>query len=183
MSLFDYLVLEREAMITGQWWRLWTGHLAHTGQGHLFGNLAALVVLLAWARSMHLLRAGLVYALLAAPLISIGLLAILPWLQWYAGLSGLLHGLLALLLTRLGRTPALVGLGLVAAKISLEALGFWPVGAGEYAVIWQAHALGLISGLAFSLLPNALARLTKPPGSRGQVLRSIFPDSIFSKER
>ena len=32
----------------------------------------------------------------------------LPWLEWYAALSGLLHGLLALLLIRLGTVAALI---------------------------------------------------------------------------
>jgi rhomboid family GlyGly-CTERM serine protease len=164
MNAFDYLVLERDALLMAQWWRLWTGHLAHTGPRHLFGNLAALGLLLAWARARNLARTTLVYALLAAPLISIGLLALLPWLQWYAGLSGLLHGLLVILLTRLGPKTALVGLTLLAAKITLESHNLWPAGSGQHLVIWQAHALGALSGLLFALRPVSRARPQASPG-------------------
>lgn len=168
MSVFESLVLEREAMMAGQWWRVWTGHLAHTGPTHLFGNLAALTMLLGWARSRHLLRPCLLYAALAAPLISISLLAMLPWLEWYAGLSGLLHSLLALLLIRLGTGPALIGFGLLAKKIILESQGLWPGGQGDYAVIWQAHALGAVSALLLMALAKAGASLRATPTSSSQ---------------
>lgn len=167
MNVFDFLVLDREALIAGQWWRLWTGHLAHTGPEHLLGNLVALIALMAGARLVHLIRACLVYALLATPLISIGLLVMLPWLEWYAGLSGLLHGLLVLMLARIGRRPALIGLGLLAAKVTLESQGLWPVGASEHAVIWQAHALGAVGGMVVCCRRCCLRSRRLRSGSRG----------------
>ena len=89
---FDALVLDRDAVLGGQLWRLWSGHWVHLDARHAAINLAALMVMALIAGRMRLLRPLLVASLLMMPLIAALLLLTAPDLQWYAGLSGLLHG-------------------------------------------------------------------------------------------
>lgn len=75
-----------------QLWRLWTAHWVHLSWQHLGLNVMTAVVL-----QMLLLGAwrGLDWLclwLLIAPLVSLALYAGQPHLQWYVGMSGLLHG-------------------------------------------------------------------------------------------
>ncbi len=145
------LALIRDMVAAGEWWRLWTGHLVHTGAGHLGWNLAALIILGLAACRTGLVWTAFIYLLLSMPLISGGLLLLLPELQWYAGLSGVLHGLAALILVARPSPIAWLGLGLLAAKLMLEAAGAWPVPDGRYPVVTEAHALGFVFGLVAGL--------------------------------
>ncbi len=106
-------------------WRAVSAAFVHWTPIHLAANLAgcAVIALLGW-------RAGLgpreaLAGVLALPLTQLGLL-LRPELQRYAGLSGVLHGLVAIaalsLLRRAGR-ERLVGAGIaigLAVKLALE---------------------------------------------------------------
>lgn len=123
------LLFDRDAILAGQVWRLWTGHWVHHSMSHLGWNLGALAVVVPWladSRPAWLPR----YLPGAAPLISLVLLAGLPDLHTYAGLSGLGTGVVVMLgwsLSRQGPTAVDRGwgramLGLVAAKLLFDLL-------------------------------------------------------------
>jgi rhomboid family GlyGly-CTERM serine protease len=94
-ELFQF---QRQGLAQGQLWRLFSGHFIHLGWSHALMNMAALGLL------VYLLADGLeawslVGLILAASLgVDIGLWFLQPELQWYVGLSGVLHGLFAGLL-------------------------------------------------------------------------------------
>lgn len=155
-ALPDILEWSRNEMAQGQWWRMLTGHWIHLGMTHLGLNLAGLVLLIAlFDRSLPpTWYAGY---LLAAPVaISFGLVWVAPGLDWYRGFSGSLHGLFALLaLANMPLQPRwnLMLLTGLAVKLILEP--YFPGGSAELIgapVIYQAHWLGALTGLAAGLL-------------------------------
>lgn len=148
------LRFERSAIGAGEWWRLLTGHLLHLGWSHLVLNLAGLA--LVWLLVAPALRPMEWLALLGLSALgtSAGLLWFLPSLQWYVGLSGLLHAILtggALAKARAGDREGWVLLAMVALKLLWEqAAGPLPgtERAAGGAVIVDAHLFGALSGLA-----------------------------------
>lgn len=90
-SLLQY---DAAAIRSGQWWRLFTQHLTHWDSSHLFWDSVAFLVLGAACELRHRAR-FLVCLALTAPLISLALLANLPWLYLCRGLSGLDSALFA----------------------------------------------------------------------------------------
>ncbi len=150
-AVFDALVLERDAVLRGQLWRLWSGHLVHLDLRHATFNLAALALLAAIAARMRQLPALLRTSLLLMPLLSIGLLLAAPALQWYAGLSGLLHGWAAWLLLRHGGRIALAAGIVLAAKLAWEQIAP-ATGSMAFPVIHAAHLIGALLGAGFALI-------------------------------
>jgi rhomboid family GlyGly-CTERM serine protease len=87
-----WLAFDRDAIEQGQWWRLLTGNFLHTNVNHLLLNLAAVVLL--WSLHGEYYRTGH-YAVMLVLLslgVSVGIYAFEPKMQWYVGLSGILHG-------------------------------------------------------------------------------------------
>ncbi len=90
-----YFRYDRAAIASGQVWRLVTGHFVHLNAAHLLLNVMGLMLIceLLWDRMSVLRGAGLLIVACA------GVSGLLWWLQpdlvWYAGLSGVLHGLWA----------------------------------------------------------------------------------------
>lgn len=91
-----FLLLARDAVETGEIWRLWSGHWIHFSASHLLWNL---IVLLAAGTWLEHVRPGLLlrHTIAAAPLIGIAVLVFEPGLQTYGGLSGLATGIVVLL--------------------------------------------------------------------------------------
>lgn len=152
------LVYERSAILGGQWWRLLTGHFVHASLAHLGWDLAAaLLIGLAVAPA---LRAGpwVIVVLAVAVASSAGVLLLQPQVHAMAGLSGLLHGLLAAGAVAQVRRRQRVGgvfLALLAAKIAWEQLaGPSPLVAGALGgrIAVGAHALGAAAGLLAGLV-------------------------------
>lgn len=162
-ALASRLAWEREAILAGQWWRLWTAHLVHFGLPHALADampvLAAGCVLERRVKPARLLR----WLALAAPAVSLLLFVLMPSLAEYRGASSL-----ALMLAvaagiaswpDAGRwRPALLAGGLAFAAVTARhALGSGadlsslPPGV---AVAWQAHLLGAACGVL------AAARIT-----------------------
>ncbi|GAB2493585.1 rhombosortase [Pseudoxanthomonas sangjuensis] len=149
--MFDLWVLDRADLRAGQAWRLWTGHLAHTDARHALVNLAACALLVVVAVRMGMLRGLLLASLAMMPAIGACLFLFAPWLQWYAGLSGLLHGWAAWLLRRRGGAIAIAGLLLLVAKLAWEA--WWrPRTGGGIPVAIEAHRFGALAGLLFAMI-------------------------------
>jgi rhomboid family GlyGly-CTERM serine protease len=141
-------------------WRAWTGALVHWSPQHLATNLLAAAVVAAYGAAAHLPARCAVAWLLAWPLTLVGLLW-LPDLLHYGGLSGVLHGGVAittLWLVVCGPAPrraigAAVLTGLLV-KLWSEApwgpaLRHWPE--WDIAVAPLAHASGALAG-ALALL-------------------------------
>lgn len=151
------LVLNRAALASGQWWRLWTGHWVHFSTSHLAWNLGVTIAagaLLERARPGRLLR----FTLLAAPLISAAVLIGEPQLAVYGGLSGLATGLAALLaLTELERsprdpTPWIGFLLLVAVKSGFDAVSHRPMFSHFATARVQVSPTAHLAGLGVAVL-------------------------------
>jgi rhomboid family GlyGly-CTERM serine protease len=129
---FAALVYDRNKILGGQLWRLVTGHWVHFSASHLFWNLAVLLPAGIWLEGCN--PVALRRTLLLSPLaISLVLLAVVPSLTIYAGISGLAAGVLvALAIDRLCAQPSarlwwLAALALFAVKIIVEAQSTRPI--------------------------------------------------------
>jgi rhomboid family GlyGly-CTERM serine protease len=144
---------ERGALASGEYWRLITAHLVHLGWGHLWPNLAALAVIGALFDNVFDGGDWVAVGLGAAAAIDAGLYLIDPNVQWYVGLSGVLHGFIAggafLALLRGQAVGALLAIGLSAKLIFEQTWGPVPLTAATTggAVIVAAHLYGAAGGL------------------------------------
>ncbi len=147
----DWLEYRRAAILSGEIWRLWSGHCVHYSAPHaLRDGLAAAALALALRDERTLWRLALI-----APAISLVLLLMVPDMAVYRGASGLDLALAGMLLRHLAlQQPAWrPGLHAVMAvllgKMLADALGLdvaltsLPPGVH---VAWQAHAAGLTLG-------------------------------------
>jgi len=115
------LVYDREAILHGEIWRLYTGHFVHFGVNHLWWNLVAVLLAGCW---LQWSRSGTVcwYAWSAPIILSLVLLGLEPDLKIYAGLSGVSTGMVTLVGLKLAQGPprdrwsGVVVLGMVAIK-------------------------------------------------------------------
>ncbi len=160
---------DRSALMSGEIWRVASAHLVHLNTAHLFLNVLGLFLICELLWDDLPLKHGLGLLLFSAIGVS-GLLWLLrPELVWYAGLSGVLHGLwagcaLAAWRMRSGipnkwltmpRIVGSVGFVLLLAKLMVE----WRYGASMRAaqaigapVIAPAHLYGALSGIGYILL-------------------------------
>lgn len=105
-ALAPSLLYERAAILRGEYWRLWTGHLVHFGASHLVWNLVVFALAGIWAERLAPARTRLLLAL-APGVIGLALLALDPSLATYGGLSGLAAAALAFLaFTQLAHNPS-----------------------------------------------------------------------------
>jgi rhomboid family GlyGly-CTERM serine protease len=158
----DRLVLDREAVAAGEWWRLTTGHWVHSDPGHALWNITAFTFLGA------LFEGRLGWRMVAA--LALGMVSVSLWflvglsdLSRYCGLSGILNALLATGLVAMWRDTrdplvVLVGAGAIL-KIAVESmLGKAVFSSTAWASVPTAHAAGFIAGLL-------VTRLCAPGGS------------------
>lgn len=165
-SLLPTLRYDRVAVLSGQAWRLASGHLVHADAPHLAWNLAG--VGLVWFLFARDYSPKQWLAILAASTIAIdlGFLLLEPGLAWYVGFSGVLHGCMAAGLVawlRTARDPLTAFVAaLFAAKLAWEHFaGPLPFTEGSMSlpVIYEAHSYGALGG--------ALAGLAVPMRRRG----------------
>jgi rhomboid family GlyGly-CTERM serine protease len=184
----ESLRLDRDLVFSGQAWRLLTGHLVHLNTPHLVLNLLALLLLceLLW-RDLHW-RHGAGLLVFSALGVSAALLAWHPDIAWYAGLSGILHGLWAgcalygigtatsaphtsvyaeegrQLRWSLHRRICTIAIALLGLKLASE-FHFGPSQRTEHAiggtVIAVSHAYGALSGIIYVLIWQAIKRLER----------------------
>lgn len=148
---------QRDAILAGQWWRIISGNLVHLGWPHLALNLAGLLLVwLLFHRSLTT-RDWTIVTLASALAVGGGLLLFDPHLEWYVGLSGVLHGLFAAgLLAALlaGNRADWLVLMLFIAKLAWEQLVGTMPGTAKIAggnVIVDAHLYGAIGGAVAAL--------------------------------
>ncbi len=155
--LFEF---NRDRIATGEVWRLLTGQLVHYGYYHLAMNLAALL-LCGYVLLQDLsLRDYSLLLLISGLCVGLGLYTWDTQLDFYAGLSGVLHGLiLGGLLRGLRGAPVFYGLALVVVigKLVQEQLpGFdasHPLLPVPVAV--NAHLYGAAGGLIWAMITVA----------------------------
>lgn len=156
---------QRDALDSGEWWRLVSGHLVHLGWSHLWMNTAGLAVIWLLVGKVFSLTQWLVVSTVTMAGISLGLYWWLPQLSWYVGLSGLLHGMLmaaGLHLAIRGDREMMAVIAILLAKIVWELWQGPLPGSREMAdgeVVIQAHALGGLCGAAWVAARVALGRL------------------------
>lgn len=163
-----WLEYRREAVLSGEVWRLFSGHLVHWTPRHALQDGIALLVL-AWSleplgAARHLWRT----LALASLVLSLFLAIAVPEMAAYRGASGLALTLAGLLIAALWRQrPAwrrgiFLGVALLAGKLFADAQGFGPDLTGlpdGITVAWQVHAAGLGLGLLLGgLLGNFSGR-------------------------
>lgn len=146
---------DRSAIAAGEVWRLYTAHLVHLSAGHWLMNMTGLVGL-GWLYAPLASRAQwTALVLFAAGFIGVALYVASPEVDWYVGLSGVLHAIWAaagVAIWRRSRTESVAALGLLAAKLAYE----WhagPLSAGgpdALPVVTVAHRYGALAGLAFA---------------------------------
>lgn len=160
---------DRTAIFGGQIWRIVTGNIVHFGWGHLALNLAGLLLL--WFLFVRVIGNGtwLLITIVGSLGVGVGLLVLNPSIEWYVGLSGVLHTALAggiLLAIRDGERFQWVLLLLLTAKLGWEqAFGALP-GSEETAggpVLVDAHLYGAVTGVALALLIIAATRRPAAP--------------------
>jgi len=154
----EWLRYDRAGIAAGEIWRLLTGHLVHLGVSHAILNVAGLV--LVWLLVGRAYRWNQWLWVMAGSLaaIDMGLWFGAPSLDWYVGLSGLLHGMLgagivAGIAARSGE--ALILAVVVAGKLAWEQFA-GPLPGSEAtsggAVIVDAHLYGVIGGTLVALI-------------------------------
>lgn len=138
----------REAIAAGEWWRLAGANAAHLSWGHLAGNLVVFAAALQLLRPFA--RAGAVLWVLAAcGIASTAGLYLGTSLDWYAGASGALYGLLAWGATRLPMPAGAWLLLLLAVNVALDQ-GRTTSWLGE-PLAPQSHYWGLACGLVLAI--------------------------------
>ena len=79
----------------GEWYRLVTGHLVHGGWAHLLLNMTGLGLIAGLFPRDYSIRQWLMIGVASVAMIDLGFVLFEPQLDWYVGLSGVLHGALA----------------------------------------------------------------------------------------
>ena len=141
---------ERSAIAAGEWWRLLGAHLVHLGWLHLLLDALALCLLWALYARAFSVRAWLLVCSGAIVAIDAGLWWLSPAVQWYAGISGLLHGIWAAGAVQAARRREFAGWLLLLA-LALKLLREYQLGAGvliaALPVVTQAHRYGALGAL------------------------------------
>ncbi|MCW8828183.1 MAG: rhombosortase [Gammaproteobacteria bacterium] len=153
---------DRDGLARGELWRAVTGHFVHLGWSHLLLNLAGLFLVWLLVGEALSRRGWLLLLSSCSVFLGAALWLFSPLLQWYVGLSGLLHGMLfAGALVQFGggdRGGAVLGLLVIIKLLWEQRLGPLPgsesVAGG--AVIVAAHLYGTVAGGLF--LTVALSR-------------------------
>jgi len=87
------LRFERSLIMDKEIWRLFTGHFIHGGWTHLWLNIAGLIIIWFLNERYMCIANWWTATLVSSFLLSIFLLLLIPQLEWYIGLSGLLHAM------------------------------------------------------------------------------------------
>jgi rhomboid family GlyGly-CTERM serine protease len=160
----EWLRFERAGIASGEAWRLVTGHFVHLGISHTILNLAGLILVWLLAGRAYPWQKWLWIITGSMAAIDLGLWFGAPMLEWYVGLSGLLHGMLAAgAIAGLAErsAEALILAVVVAGKVAYEQLA-GPLPGSEAtsggAVIVDAHLYGVIGG---TIVAAALIRVRR----------------------
>jgi rhomboid family GlyGly-CTERM serine protease len=156
---------ERASILRGEWWRLLSAHFVHLGMTHLLLDGSALLLLWAlYARALST-RAWLLVALGSMAAIDAGLWWLVPQLQWFVGISGLLHGVWAAGAVQGARRREISGwllLAVLAAKLAREQYTGASLVVDSFPVVPAAHLYGALGALATLAVLVGLTRWRRP---------------------
>ena len=141
---------EREAILSGEYWRLISGHFVHGTNQHLFLNLAGLALIAALFPRSYTAKEWLCVLMFSLLAIDVGFVFYEPQLQWYVGFSGALHGALAAGALAWWRSePRVLALALASVLIGKLVWEQWqgalPL-SGGLPVVVDAHLYGALGG-------------------------------------
>lgn len=164
-NLKDTLDFDRTNINQGHWWLLFTGHFSHLNWLHWFlNNMALLIIWELFYRYYPFVRACLEFFFLAL-CVGLGIYLFNPEVEWYVGLSGILHGMFAIGIFRevlkKNRLSLLVAGGLTAKIIWEQNVGLTTgtfFSADE--VLVDAHLYGAIGGAAWVFIARLFTRIT-----------------------
>ncbi len=160
----EALAFYRPAVQSGQWWRLITANFVHSGWPHVLLDLSGLVLLwLLFGRTLGVLRFWIA-TVVGCVAVGLGVLYLSPAVEWYVGISGVLHtywasgALLAVARREWGGRWLL---GFLVAKLVYERIwgplptSTWSIGGP---ILTIAHLYGAIAGAFLGFLWIALDR-------------------------
>ena len=146
----ELLRYERLAVLHGEYWRLITSHFVHGSPQHLLLNAVGLGLVAALFPREYSLRGWLLILASSLVIIDVGFVLLEPQLEWYVGLSGVLHGALAA--GAIGwwkhesKPLALALTAILVGKLVWEQWqGALPL-SGDMPVVVDAHLYGAIGG-------------------------------------
>ncbi|MHB1543844.1 MAG: rhombosortase [Gammaproteobacteria bacterium] len=158
------LAYDRPAVLAGQWWRLITANFVHSGWPHVLLDLAGLVLLwLLFGQTLGPLRFWIA-TLVGCVAVGLGVFFLSPDVEWYVGISGVLHtywasgALLAVARREWGGRWLL---GFLIAKLVYERIwgplptSTWSIGGP---ILTIAHLYGAIAGALLGFLWIAFDR-------------------------
>lgn len=170
-ELVSWLQFDRQAILAGDYWRLWTGHLLHTNHWHLLMNVAGFVVILMLHGNYYRCWTFLFLLLSGTGLIGLALLFWSPAISLYVGLSGWLHALLVFGacedIRRQWSSGWLILAG-VAAKVGWEQ---WQGANSDLVMLIEAdvavdaHLYGAITGVVLFIAVFSFRQLSQRPQS------------------
>lgn len=144
---------ERAEILNFELWRLFTAHVVHSGYEHLFLNLLALIIIWLMIYSFANRYEWWFTLLFSSFGISLFFLLFMSDLEWYVGLSGVLHSLVvfgSILAILQGRKEFYLLLGFILLKLVSEQF-FGSVSKDfigiESSVIINAHLYGAVMGI------------------------------------
>jgi rhomboid family GlyGly-CTERM serine protease len=151
-ALQPYLILEDASVFKGQIWRLFTGHFVHLGKSHLVMNLVACLAIFVWAWRIDRVKTTSIFVLICCPVL--GAILIAGGTTWYAGLSGILHGALVLLIMQMPVRILVLGMAIVFTKLAWQYFmnGQQLVLEPSTPVSQASHWLGVLLGLIFHFI-------------------------------
>ncbi len=154
----DWFKYDRLAIESGEYWRFATAHIVHLGQSHLNLNLLGFVLTWLLVGRNYTVPEWIFVTFVAVLLQSLGFWYLDTNMQWYVGISGLLHGFMiagAAKGIKTYRTESLVLSGLVVSKLIYEQL-LGPLPGSEStaggSVVVNAHLYGALGGATAALI-------------------------------
>jgi rhomboid family GlyGly-CTERM serine protease len=166
LEVLQILHYDRISIMSGQIWRIFSGHFVHLGWRHFSLNITAFVAIWCLFGNEWQQRVWLLMFAFIAVATSLALLIFQPGLEWSVGLSGVLHGLFAAgLIGSLyrGLRYAPIILIVFIAKLVLEQTSPMP-GSEEWiggSVITIAHLYGAVAGSLIALFLLVLNKNTR----------------------
>ena len=158
-SLAELLEYKRDAIIGGEWWRLWSGHFTHFTLMHAFVNCATLLLLTVLLVRVYSWTLILILFIFGPLVISLSLMSVVHEMAIYRGASALAALFLAMLIVQtIERAHGISAFMLYAlivtwlVKLSVEAAGGMSLSnlSPSIHVAWQAHVAGILAGIAVS---------------------------------
>ncbi|WP_299013508.1 rhombosortase [uncultured Photobacterium sp.] len=153
-----WLAWDRSAIFNhGEVWRILTGNLTHTNWPHMIMNSLALAIITFIFRWHFSARQFTFVLLILSTVVGLGIIT--TDIQWYAGLSGVLHGLFSWGATKDIRAKHKGGWLLLCGLISK--IGWEQIFGGSVSsealigarVATEAHLAGGVAGIAIALAP------------------------------